>query len=333
MEAQPGRGLSFTVSPESFESLQALCADPAHRLRWECPFTLPRWMQAWWNCFGNGTLSLLAVRQGEAVVGVAPLMVTGATARLIGDGEVCDHLDIVAAPGATAGVLDALRRHLLPQGVRELDLMRVRPDSTAASELVPAARGLGLAVDFAPRDMLMELELPGSWEEYLLILKGKQRHELRRKFRRLEEAADFRLRLAETATEETDALAAFLRLFRMNRSDKAQFMTRSMERYFTELAAGLAAERKLRMFSLELDGTAAAVAFCFQLGQRMYLYNNAYDDRFRSLSPGLLNKALSIRESIGAGLGAYDFLRGDEGYKHHLGGRPVTLYSCRIGLD
>jgi CelD/BcsL family acetyltransferase involved in cellulose biosynthesis len=213
-----------------------------------------------------------------------------------------------------------------------LDLVRVRPDSIAAAELVPAARRLGLPVDFTPQDVTLELELPESWDDYLQGLSGKQRHELRRKLKRLREGAEYRLRAVVTAAEADAAISVFLELFRLNRPEKALFMNAGMERYFRALAASLAACNQLRLFLLELDGATAAAAFCFQHGQTLYLYNNAYDDRFRSLSVGLLSKALSIRESIAAGLRVYDFLRGAEGYKQHLGGRPVALHHCRIGL-
>jgi CelD/BcsL family acetyltransferase involved in cellulose biosynthesis len=332
MDRPSGAGSSFSVSQESFASLQSIFSDPANRLQWRCPFVLPRWLDSWWSSFGNGRPSLLAVRREGAVTAVAALMISGDIARVIGDEEVCDHLDIVTAPGAADGALAALRSHLRAQGVGRLDLMRVRPDSTAAVELVPAARRLGLAVELTRRDAAMELALPASWEGYLMMLNGKQRHELRRKLRRLADGAAYRLRLAQGAEETADALRAFLRLFRLNRPDKALFMTPRMEQFFRRLACGLAADGRLRLFSLELEGEAAAVAFCFQHGLRMYLYNNAYDERFRSMSVGLLSKALSIRESIRAGLQEYDFLRGSESYKHHLGARPVPLYGCRIGL-
>jgi CelD/BcsL family acetyltransferase involved in cellulose biosynthesis len=332
MGAPAEGGHPLAVSRESFASLMPLGANPALRLRWRCPFVGPRWVEAWWRSFGSGEPILFALRRGEAVVGVAPLMVAGDTAQIIGDREVTDHLDIVTAPGATGAVLASLRRELRRMGIRALDLMRIRPDSTAAAELVPAARALGLAVDFAPQDAGMELALPGSWETYLQMLSGKQRHELRRKMRRLERTGAARLRLAQSAAEKDAAVASFLRLFRLNRPEKARFMTPQMERYFSALAAGLDADGALRMHSLEVDGETAAVAFCFQHAQMMYLYNNAYDERFSALSVGILSKALSIRESIRAGLRGYDFLRGDEAYKHHLGARPVALYSCRIDL-
>jgi CelD/BcsL family acetyltransferase involved in cellulose biosynthesis len=328
----PAGADAFAVSRESFASLRAAFAGAAPSLGWRCPFALPCWIEAWWSCFGSGEPHLLAVRRGGALVGVAALMLAGDTARPIGDPEVCDHFDIAAAPGAAVGILEALRRDLLPRGVAALDLIRVRPDSIAAEELVPAARGRGLAFDFAPQEISMELDLPASWEAYLLMLAAKPRHELRRKLRRLADTATHRLRLALTPAETAAALETFFDLFHRNGKDKARFMTPSMERFFTALALGLDADGRLRLFSLEIEGETAAVAFCFEHAGRMLLYNNAYDERFRALSPGLLSKALSLRESIERGVRVFDFLRGSEGYKRHLGGQPLPLYSCRITL-
>jgi CelD/BcsL family acetyltransferase involved in cellulose biosynthesis len=324
MRADPAAG--------PFAGLRALFAGAGRRLEWRCPFATPGWIEAWWGAFGRGEPLILAPRRGGTLLGAAALTVSGGTARPIGDPEVCDHFDVAAAPGSGAGLLEALRRDLRPRGVGILDLVRVRPDSIAAEELVPAARRLGWPVDFEPADTAMELDLPASWEAYLETLPAKPRHELKRKLRRLEGAGSFRLRRARTPEESERALSEFLRLFRSGRPDKARFMTPRMARFFAALAAELLREERLDLWALEVNGEAASVAFCFRHGRRVLLYNNAYDERFRPLSAGLLVKALSIRESIAAGFAVYDFLRGRERYKRHLGGRPVPLYRCRIAL-
>jgi len=42
---------------------------------------------------------------------------------------------------------------------------------------------------------------------------------------------------------------------------------------------------------------------------------------------------LSIKESIQSGKKTYDLLKGSEAYKHRLGGKPVPLYRCDIGIQ
>ena len=50
------------------------------------------------------------------------------------------------------------------------------------------------------------------------------------------------------------------------------------------------------------------------------------------MSVGVLSKALCIRDSIERGKKRFDFLKGDEHYKYHLGGQEVQLYRCLIKL-
>jgi CelD/BcsL family acetyltransferase involved in cellulose biosynthesis len=174
--------------------------------------------------------------------------------------------------------------------------------------------------------------LPGSWDGYLSLLRGKERHEIRRKLRRLDEAGQINYRLVDSADSVREEMKIFLDLFRSNRSDKAEFMNDQMVSFFRGLAKTLNEARILKLFFLDLDQIPVAATMCFNYRSTMYLYNNGYDKRFGSLSVGLLGKVFSIKESIYSGLKSYDFLKGAEGYKQRLGGQPYQLYRCSIEL-
>ncbi|GAJ14899.1 unnamed protein product, partial [marine sediment metagenome] len=88
----------------------------------------------------------------------------------------------------------------------------------------------------------------------------------------------------------------------------------------------------LKLGILELDTVPTAMVMCFDYDDCMYLYNSAYNPQYNSLSVGLLCKVLCIKESIQEGKKRFDFLKGDETYKYHLGGEEVPLYSCQITI-
>jgi CelD/BcsL family acetyltransferase involved in cellulose biosynthesis len=96
------------------------------------------------------------------------------------------------------------------------------------------------------------------------------------------------------------------------------------------LGGELAKEQILKLFFLDLNGLPVAAVMCFEYNSTMYLYNNGYDQRHRAVSVGLLSKVLNIKASIKRGIRKYDFLKGDEEYKHRLGGKQMPLYRCRI---
>ena len=280
----------------------------------------------------GGNPYLLSVGQGDDLLGIAPLLVAGDEVRLVGDREVCDYLDFAVAPGREEEFFRILLGHLRSAGIAGLDLGAVRVDSSVMTRLVPVANELGYEATVHPEEVSLEMALPATWDAFLLTLSGKERHEIRRKMRRVAEAGPVSYRLVEGRDEVDREMETFLTLFAMNRKDKAAFMTGPMASFFRSLARAMAAEKMVRLFFLELDGIAAATVMCFDYNARVYLYNNAYDDQFRAFSVGLLCKVFSIRDSIERRRGAYDFLKGGEAYKYRLGGTPVRLYRCTVAL-
>ena len=151
------------------------------------------------------------------------------------------------------------------------------------------------------------------------------------RMRRVNEAGDVRVRKAHEERDIEDGLGTFFEFFRMSREDKAAFLTSKREAFFREMAAALLEAQLLRLFVSEVGGCPAAAVMCFDHGHARYLYNNGYDPRFRSLSVGIVSKLLTIKDSIDEGRMRYDFLRGNESYKRHLGGKPVPL--CGLSAE
>jgi len=318
----------LTVSVETFENLPDPAQMAAHELEWASPFVLPGFLQAWWEVFAPPAEPLiLCVREGGRLIGIAPLQREGSSLRLIGGADVCDHLDVVVDPRRKKEFCGSLLDYLSRANVTRIELGPVRPDSAVMTGLVPQARGRGWPVASATEDVLFETDLPPSWEEYLDRLSAKQRHEVRRKLRRLQQSVTFAFRMVGGRGDIDAGMEDFLRLFRMNRADKAEFMTARMEAFFRALARRVPATR---LGFLDVDGAAAAAVMCFDHGTTRYLYNSAFDSGLGSLSVGILCKILSIRDAISRGLANYDFLRGNETYKRQLGGRAVPVYQCRI---
>ena len=325
--------MSYTITQESFDSLASCWANPSHRLRWSSPFVLPAWLKSWWQVFGaGGELYLGAVRQGEKIIGIAPLLVKEGRASIIGSADVCDYLDFVVVPGREGDFFNILLNDLRERGISHLDLESLRPDSTVLTNLVGIAQNQGYEVLCHPEDVSFELDLPSTWEEYLTTLTAKQRHEVRRKLRRLSEADNLEHRCLEVGQEVEGYMEIFLKLFSLSWEDKAKFMTAKMQSFFRSLAEAMAEIGLLRFGIIELGNQPAAMTMGFDYDNAHYLYNSAYDPQFNSLSVGLLCKVLCIKESIEKGKKKWDFLKGDEVYKYHLGGKEIPLYNCQITI-
>jgi len=325
--------MSYTVTEESFAGLNSYWTDSRYNLNWGSIFVFPGWSQVWWQVFGSGAeLYLRAVRQREKIIGIASLLIRERTASIIGSADVCDYLDFVVAPGMERDFFSVLLDDLRQKGINHLDLRPLRPDSTVLTDLVALARQRKYEVLCHEEGVSVELDLPSTWDEYLATLTKKQRHEVKRKLRRLWEAGNVDYRCVKVSSAVGDFMDTFLALFAQSREEKASFMTAQMESFFRSLAKAMAEAGLLRFGILELDTLPAAMIMGFDYNNSMYLYNSGYDSRYNYLSVGLLSKVLCIKESIQRGRKTFDFLRGGEPYKYRLGGREIPLYSCQLTI-
>jgi CelD/BcsL family acetyltransferase involved in cellulose biosynthesis len=227
----------------------------------------------------------------------------------------------------------AILIHLKDKGIRFLQLGTLRPDSISLTQLPNLAKQMGYDAVCSQKAFSYEITLPRTWESYLYMLKGKQRHEIRRKLRRLNEAGHVQFRVLERKNEISEAMDTFFSLFKASRPDKSEFLTEQMMSFFLLLAQRMANQGFLRMSFLDIDQVPAAGVMCFDYNDSTFLYNNGYNPQFGNLSPGFLSKVYSIRDSIEKGKIRYDLLKGEEGYKKRLGSTLVPLYHLTIDLE
>jgi CelD/BcsL family acetyltransferase involved in cellulose biosynthesis len=325
--------MSYLVSPDSLEGLESVRNQYKDKLKWPL-FVLPDWLKVWTESFGarGDEPYIRTIRQDGDIIGVAPLIRRGDTVFFIGDTSVCDYEDFVTAPGREEGFCCALLDDLEENSVRELDLAHLRPDSAAMTALAPLAERRGLTVSRHQESVSYEMDLPKSFDEYIESLTAKQRHEVRRKMRRMGESGNVAYRSITSGAGVVAVMDKFFQMFVESRRDKAEFMTERMKSYFIRLADAMAKAGLLNLGILELDSRPVAQVMSFDYNSSIYLYNSGYDPEYTSLSAGLLSKVMAIKESIERGKACFDFLKGAEVYKGHLGGREVPLYRCKIAL-
>jgi CelD/BcsL family acetyltransferase involved in cellulose biosynthesis len=212
--------------------------------------------------------------------------------------------------------------------------------------LAALAEAEGYRVEVFQEDVCPIITLPqpgegpdgpqAAWDAYLESLDKKERHEIRRKLRRLErDAPDAVIRFVDGGSELPAAVDRFINLHRNSRSDKHAFMTEEMQAYFKAIAEVLAEKGWLQLSFLEIDGAAVASYFCFDYGRApdcdVLVYNSGYDPAgVPQLSPGWVLLARVIEHAIQMGRRHFDFLQGDEDYKHRFGGVDTPVFRTVI---
>jgi CelD/BcsL family acetyltransferase involved in cellulose biosynthesis len=328
------REVGYNIIQESFINLISYWDDSKSVLKWNSPFMLPTWMEIWWHNFAdNAELNLSTGRKENEIIGIAPLQIKGETTSFIGSPDVCDYLDFIIVSGAEKDFFILLLDNLRQRGISHLNLGPLRPDSTVMTVLVGIAQERGYEVLCKEEGISVEMGLPATWEEYLAMLSRKQRHEVRRKLRRLWEMGDVEhICLKVNKKQVGDWMDTFFKLFSLSPGKKSRFMTARMESFFRSLADSMAEIGLLKFGILKINTLPVAMTLGFDYNESHYLYNSAYNPDYKFVSVGLLCKILCLKRSIEERKKKWDFLQGGEPYKYRIGGREIPLYRCQITI-
>ena len=311
---------------------ELLARDPNRHL-----FATPEWNRVWWDEFGRGKeLFLMTMRSGGETIAIVPLYrkLEGdrKILRFVGGIDLTDYLGPICALETRDDVAETLVDWLDGTEIEwdEFDAHNMPVPLGFAEFFVDHVDRRGFEFRLDQEETAAVLILPGDWDAYLAGLGSKERHELRRKRRRLgrdQPDATFR-----TSTEETlDAdLKVFVDMHRGTEGHKGHFMKPEIATFFERVARELMPMGWLRLDFLEIGDRAVASTFGFELNNTFYLYNSAYEPDASRLSPGFVLVAELVKESIERGKQAFDFLRGPERYKYQLGAQAVPLNNLRV---
>lgn len=286
------------------------------------PFLGPDWAAVWWDHFGAGsTLMIGELGDGAALL---PLFRTAeGVVSFVGGNDVTDYVGVVGPFEVHAAAGDALVDRLAgDDGWCELQAVAVPAESGFTAAAALAAVRHGFDVTFEIEDSAV-LRLPETFDGYLELVGKKERHEIRRKERRLaRELGDLEL---EADREWATAVEGFVAMHRLSRGDKGDFMDDVMAAFFRDAAERFGALGCLRLDTLRAGGRPVASTVGFADAHGYYLYNSAFEPAVATLSPGNVLLARLIGREIDAGRPVFDFLRGDERYKFRLGARRRPL--------
>jgi CelD/BcsL family acetyltransferase involved in cellulose biosynthesis len=286
-------------------------------------FATYEWATVWWEHFGRGEPALLPLTHGDRLLGIAPLYVQQRgplrIVRFIGS-RVGDTLGPVCAPvdqgEAGAALLAALKGGA------------AGPWHALLAERVPIGPlGDALGGDVLQREAAPELELRGTWDEYVAAASKNLREKLKRNTRKLERDHKLEFRLCTERTEVDADFDSLVRLHKLRWSDGGAFRDEAVVDFHREFAQAAFEEGRLRLWSTLVDGEAVAAWYGFRYAGTEFYYQSGRDPRWDRFSVGFLMLMRTLQAAFEDGLDRYSFLRGDEPYKSrftHAGDRIET---------
>lgn len=306
------------------------------------PFLRFEYLKTWWETRGGGewpraALSIITAQDNDHLIGIAPLFIAEHEGKLacmlLGSIEISDYLDLIVRPEDCANFLDALMDFLASKqgGKWEcLDFYNILSDSPSLALLGASAKKQGWISTTLQLQHSPYIPLPGDWEQYLAGIDKKQRHEIRRKMRRVEETGGtVRWYILEDASKLDGAVESFMELM-ANDADKARFLTPPMREHMRNTARCAFEAGCLNLAFLEVGGEKAAGYMGFDYLNRLWVYNSGLDRRFMEYSPGWVLLGYLIKWANENRKTEFDFMRGNEDYKYKFGAIDRFVMRCTI---
>jgi len=309
------------------------------------PFLSFDYQQAWWQTRGGGEwpddsqLVLIGAFEDQELVGIAPLFhaknILGKNALMfVGAIEVSDFLDFIVrptdAPTFIHGLIDFLVNDPGIPNWEILDFYNILENSPSLEILQSEAEQRGWAHKQIQLQPSPYIPLPGDFDDYLAGIDKKQRHEIRRKLRNVEQdLAEPDLYFVQEREHLQAETQAFIEMMAQD-PNKKDFLTDAMVKHIHNTAKIAFDNGWLQLAFFTLDGQKAAANMSFNFNNRLWLYNSGWDWEYRDYSPGWLLLAYLLQWANENGIEEFDFMRGDETYKYKFGGVDRFIYRVTL---
>ncbi len=273
------------------------------------PWLRPGWIGAWWRAFGAGALRVLAVRDGDELVGVLPLVLRRGALVSPTNWHTPEFGLLGRAPADRA----ELARGLFGQRRRSVALSFLER-SSGLDECEEAAREAGYRILLRVQERSPFVQVTGSHEAYVGSLDRKHVKELRRLRRRLEEQGQVRFELLEDTAHLGECLEMESAGWKGESGTSIASRPETLA-FYSEVTSWAARRGTLRIAFLRLDERPVAFELLIEDGGVLYDLKGGYDEELRRYAPGQLIAAELIAYVFAAGLASFEFLGSDDPYK------------------
>ena len=257
-----------------------------------------------------------------------PLLINNGVAEFTGGMDLFDLHDLIGPKNYRQSILDEILQHCFSvKNINELKIYSVFEDSYFFNKIIKSAKNLSLEIYTTPEDVSPYIELPIKWDDYLSNLSKKNRHEVKRKLKKLENFGSVEV-VNSNLKNIDENIELFFSLMSFNK-DKKKFLTEERRLFIKKNITDAVQNNFGSLNFLVINGIKVASSFYFENSKKISVYNSGYDPDYRELSVGVLNHILNIKKFLNH-KSEVDFLRGDEEYKYRIGCKDRILVSISI---
>lgn len=299
-----------------------LSESPANNffLRWE-------WLWCWWKAYRseNYELSILLVRSGEELFGIAPFYKVKSTWKGIynkrslywlgtkQNSVISEYMDFICKNGFEDVVVGSVLEYIEKMDLAdELILQQMESSSKTVEALKELSFKTNLLCSETEKKECPYITLPKKYDDFLRTLSISMRQKIRRNQTRINRDGYAVIRKTNSLAELDHDLNELIRLhqYRWESRDQPGSFSKKKFTDFLKMVSPEALENgHLELSFLSVAGSNIAALYNINYNNKIYFFQSGLDHTFDSrLSAGTLLHINSIQSAIQNGLTEYDFL-------------------------
>lgn len=335
---------NIITSTKDFNSLKQQWNNLLRQSSFPNVFSTWEWAHTWWEVFlARKTLFIIAVERDNKISGLAPFYTTLPSRFLAprtllflggGEGVVPDYLDIISDQDNARSAINQIASTL--SRCRNWDVAyfkNIRPNSLTNRFLIPNLQTMGFPIFSIKKPPSYRINLPDSWDDYLLQLDRAKRRNIRYELRKIKEKGEVQFKVIRDKSELPRAIDELKKLHQLRMKEKGfpgKFSDSSYSQFHTRIINNFFQMGQLSLSFLIFNQEHMAVKYDLSYNNIIYNYQTGFDPAYQTLSVGNVLASLVIKEAIENEVAAYDFLSGGEGYKRRLANQKIDLMDVII---
>lgn len=308
------------------------------------------WLKILWKyCGKNNSLKIFVFREHNQIIGIVPLVkVTNGQApftitviRLAGTG--IDYLPVTnVMPIAVMSlnkVVPLLHQELIKW--QPWDRLIFGPISGLWHEHVEKFTKIYKSLFKMGRiktemyHVQQYIEVPATWEEYLLIFKHKQRNKLKQIFNNYKKKGLEVISIGANAQSFSSIFESFAQMHQTYWQSKNQpgyFAEPDSYAFHYEVAAALLKENRLRLYQLKIKGEILGYWYAYKFGGTYYCFWGARNTSGSTIIFPFIKTCMydMIKRANAEGVVRFDLMWGAPEYKKQLGGDILPVKNIYI---
>lgn len=245
--------------------------------------------------------------------------------RMVGSGPICsDYVQMPCKPGLEAEIGTAVANWIDSQPRKSLafpeaiEVDGYSPECPQWRAFFDQLVSMGWSLDSMEIEGTWRLDLPGNWQEYESLLSKPHRRKARRAKKMLDsgEASLMALRSVREIEQYWPVFVALHQKRRLFMGQEGCFADQHFQRFLKSAVLELADQNVAWISCVHVENEPIAMLLIFDWQGTSYLYQSGIDTDRLHQEPGHLVNVATIQACIDNQQQGFDFLRGDERYKH-----------------